>query len=299
MLLPYSTVLKCAALHDAVMARVGGIRSERQASTMREVKAAGSDDSELHSGMAAGPAALLAPGLLGLPLLRRIPKSRSFTPGDTPANGTGLGSDPSAVIDSIKVEGTPIREYLGRRGIRLYNDVGFGGPVQGPGFVPNKGLGRAVLESLIGGTESAKHPNGAIFLGFKRNTPAGTIRGITGHELGHALRFAAGKASPGMYTGSKALTMLLSTIGSLRAGTHGAPDGREMAGWTVASALASLPMVHEEIQASRLGSKLVGLKGLGRLRSFVGVPTYLAMAGSPGIAYGIRKAIDKIRGKKK
>lgn len=197
-------------------------------------------------------------------------------------------------LGSLKIEGVPLREWLASRGVGLANRVEFGGPLPGPAVVPRVGSGKKFLDSLGAVAAENKGPAGMVFLGFKSNTPESAVRDITAHEVGHASRLAAGKSRPRLYGGSKILSGVLAAAGLLRASTGREISGREAAGWQAATALAALPMLNEEVQASRVGSRLAGLRGLKRLGVFRGVPSYVAAASVPAVAYGTRKLLNKL-----
>jgi len=258
------------------------------------------DRAEALADFASRTAAGSAPGVLSAayaaPTVLRHTKALggilpSMAVDDVPDAAAGT---PEHAVESLRVKGTPLREFLRRRGIALRNSVGFKGFGTGPAFVAGDAVGRAVLEQL--GVQDGQR--GAILLGFNPKAPASAVQGIAAHELGHALRSRYGLARTGMYQGSKALTMLLGTLASLPLSKRDA-SGRDAALWSAATAMASAPMLHEEIEASRWGSRLAGLKGLRRLGAFRGVPTYIATAATPGIVFGVRRLIDHIRGGRK
>lgn len=197
-------------------------------------------------------------------------------------------------LESLKIEGVPLRKWLSSHGVGLANRVEFGGPLPGPLVMPRVGAGKKFLDSLGGVTSEKKGPAGMLLLGFKENTPASAVRDITAHEVGHVSRLAAGKLSPRLYGGSKILSSVLAAAGLFHAATGREISGREAAGWQAATALAALPMLNEEVQASRVGSRLAGLRGLKRLGAFRGVPSYVAAASVPAAAYGARKLLNKL-----
>ena len=205
-------------------------------------------------------------------------------------------SKATKVLESMKIEGVPLREWLSARKVGLVNSVEFGGPIPGPMVVPRVGRAKTFLDSLGAIADEKRGPAGMMFLGFKDNAPESAVRSLTAHEVGHVARMASGKLRPRLYAGSNGLAKALGLGGVLRASVGKEISGSEAAGWQAATALAALPMLHEEIQASRVGSRLAGLKGLKRLGSFRGVPSYLAVASLPAAAYGARKLLNKAMG---
>lgn len=264
---------------------------------MREEKRAAMDDktrdslAQVGSGLA---------GLAPVPFAASVNRHnlRSGGPLAYIADEPGAGKA-TKTLESMKIEGVPLREWLSRRGVGLANRVEFGGPLPGPMVLPRVGRAREFLESLGSVADEKRGPAGMMFLGFKPSAPESTVRDITAHEVGHAARLAAGKLKPRLYGGSKVLSGVLGSAGLLRASFGREISGREAAGWQAATALAALPMLHEEIQASRIGSRLAGLKGLRRLGAFRGVPSYIAAASVPAAAYGVRKLLNKALGVKK
>ena len=181
-----------------------------------------------------------------------------------------------SVLDGMTAGGKSLRKYLIDRGIRL--DAQPVLPFEpGPHF---------------------SHKNNTVHVTFKPTASDDIIRGVTAHGVGHAIRHNTGKLSTKIYGGSRSATSLLSLIGTLVNAQRDTSD-RTSAIMTGATALASLPMLNEELQASRVGSKLVGLKGLKRLKAFAGNPSYLAAAAAPGIAFGAKKILTRKKDKKK
>jgi len=272
---------------EAILGIVAGIRGEKRA---------GADDETRKAfGQLAGSAAPLAPVLASIPVNRH--RSKSLVP--RAAFVQNREDQAAKTIESMKIDGVPLRDWLSRRGIALYNGVQFGGPISGPMVMPRVGRGgKKLLDSLGAIYDKTRSPAGAMFLGFKEGTPASVVRGITAHEVGHAARLASGKLRPRVYAGSKLLGQLLGLVGAARASMAGKEiSGGEAAGWQTAATLASLPMLNEELQASRIGSRLAGLKGLKRLGAFRGVPSYMALASTPALAYFARKLVNRSSGK--
>lgn len=231
------------------------------------------------------------------PLSRRLQRGAPG-PGMTTfvnVNAPQAGS-PEAVIEAMKVDGVPLRQYLREHGVNLFNSSRFGRGT-GPAYFDKPGIKTMLRAGADLRGDLGEKATGALSIGFKPGTPSGTVQGITAHELGHAYRNARGLSDLGRYRRSKILTSLLGLVGTWRAASKNTGSG-ETAAWTAGTALSSLPMLAEEFNASRVGSKLVGLKGLGRLRAFMGVPSYAVLAATPAIAAGSRKLIDRLRGTK-
>jgi len=229
------------------------------------------------SGTASALAPVAAVGAYTIPFRSSILKSE--TKGVTHlANGKGRSA---RIINSLKVDGKPIREFLKDNGVDLFDSVRFAGG-DGPAFGKYR--------------HGSKKEVGLIRLGFKNDAPKSLIEGMSAHELGHAVRTK--KPMSRLYAKSTRLSGILGLLGSIRASGKDV-SGREAAALTLATALAASPMLHEEIQASRVGSKLVGLKGLKRLPAFSGVPTYAIAATMPGIAWAVRRGVEKARESRK
>lgn len=231
------------------------------------------------------------------PLSRRFqrgapgPGLTTFTNVNAPQAGS-----PEAIIEAMKVDGVPLRQYLREKGVNLFNSSRFGFGT-GPAYFDKPAI-KAILQSGVDlRGDLGEKATGVLSVGFKTNTPAGTVRGITAHELGHAYRNARGLSNISRYKKSKLLASLLGMVGSWRTAYKDTGAG-ETAAWTAGTALSAMPMLAEEFNASRVGSKLVGLKGLGRLRAFMGVPSYAMLAAAPALTAAARKVIAKLRGDK-
>ena len=210
-------------------------------------------------------------------------------------NSPQAGS-PEAVIEAMKVDGVPLRQYLRDKGINLFNSSRFGFGT-GPGYFDKQGIQMLLRAGADIRGDLAEKATGVVSVGFKPNTPEKVVQGITAHELGHAYRSSRGLSNFGRYKKSKILASLLGMIGTWRTASKDTGAG-ETAAWTAGTALSAMPMLAEEFNASRVGSKLVGLKGLGRLRAFMGVPSYAVVAAAPALTAAARKVIAKLRGDK-
>jgi hypothetical protein len=271
-------------IRDCILAAVSGMRGEKRAAMSDENR-----DALARAGAGLTP-------LLSIPLAAAVNRhSRKYSDRRRAYINDGPAvTKAEKILESLKIEGVPLRKWLSNHGVGLANRVEFGGLVPGPLVMPRVGAGRKFLDSLGDVTSEKKGPAGMMFLGFKENTPSSAVRDITAHEVGHVSRLAAGKLKPRLYGGSKILTNALATTGLLRASLGREISGSEAAGWQAATALAALPMLNEEVQASRVGSRLAGLRGLKRLGAFRGVPSYVAAASVPAAAYGARKLLNKL-----
>ena len=213
----------------------------------------------------------------------------------TNVNAAQAGS-PEAIIEAMKVDGVPLRQYLREKGVSLFNSSRFGRGT-GPAYFDKPAI-QAILQSGVDlRGDLGEKATGVLSVGFKPNTPAGTVRGITAHELGHAYRNARGLSNISRYKKSKLLASLLGMVGTWRTAYKDTGSG-ETAAWTAGPALSAMPMLAEEFNASRVGSRLVGLKGLSRLRAFMGVPSYAMLAAAPALTAAARKVIARLRGDK-
>jgi hypothetical protein len=275
-------------VRDCVLGLVAGMRGEKRAAM----------DDKTRDSLSQVGSSLVA--FAPVPVAATVGRhtSRSGGPLAFVADRPGAGRA-TKLLESMKIEGVPLREWLSRRGVGLANSVEFGGPLPGPAVIPRVGRARKFLDSLGAVAAEKRGPAGMMFLGFKDSAPGSVVRGITAHEVGHVARMASGKLRPRLYGGSKLLSGVLGAAGLVRASLGREISGREAAGWQAATALSALPMLNEEIQASRIGSRLAGLRGLKRLAAFRGVPSYIAVASVPAAAYGVRKLLNKVLGVKK
>ena len=277
-----------SGIRDCILGMVSGMRGEKRAAM----------DDETRYGLAQAGSGLA--GLAPVPFVAAVNRHtlRSGVPLAFVDDDPGAGKA-AKTLESMKIEGVPLREWLSRRGVGLANKVSFGGSLPGPMVMPRVGRAAAFLDSLGSIADEKRGPAGMMFLGFKDSAPGSVVRGLTAHEVGHVARLTSGKVKPHLYGGSKALSTVLGLVGLIRASTGREISGREAAGWQAATALSALPMLREEIQASRIGSRLAGLRGLKRLGAFRGVPSYIAAASLPAAAYGVRKLLNKALGVKK
>ena len=254
------------------------------------------EDVDYVGGIPAFMAGMATPGAVGRAMIRPG-KYLSMWPGGMPAtfgDRPGARGGPWGVVESTRVAGTPLREYLGRLGVGLMNDVSFGdGAINGPMFIPRN------AKKLFSERYLADHPNGAVLLGFSEKAPESYIRGVTAHELGHVVRLTGRRTPYWAYRLGGWLGMGLASGGLSRMASAKDPSLSEAAGWSAASAAGALPMLNEEIQASRIGSRLVGLRGLRRLAAFRGAPSYMAISAMPLVGYGVRKLVNMIRGRRR
>jgi hypothetical protein len=143
-----------------------------------------------------------------------------------------------------------------------------------------KGVREAVKEKL--GTDIPKGAKGAFVR--QRHLPDF----VRAHEAGHVAQ------NPSIIKGLPRLGLHAAPWGALTAaiGTDRKNDRKA----TVAAGLltaAAVPTLHNEVDASVRGYKIMRKLGGSRLRSagaFVGVPTYAAIAAMPAIGWGMRKA---------
>jgi uncharacterized protein YjiS (DUF1127 family) len=107
-----------------------------------------------------------------------------------------------------------------------------------------------------------------VYLGSKAG------RGAAAHEFGHSMR-GPQKAIHRLGRGYHLPAMILPTLFE---------DPTARYGTAAAGSAMMLPMLADEIAASRAGSKLLarrGVKGLGRLSPYIGIPTYAALTATP------------------
>ncbi len=131
---------------------------------------------------------------------------------------------------------------------------------------------------------------------MRRGVNRQVAEGILGHEVGHAVLDKLRKPRQQkwmrrLYAGGPAATGVLSAAAALG---HDNTVGQDVA-LAAGGVLASLPQITEETRASAIGARLLRLKGLSKLRTFRGVPTYLMAALAPAMTIGARRGIDKLR----
>lgn len=140
--------------------------------------------------------------------------------------------------------------------------------------------------------------NKTIIAGVRKGTSKADAQAILGHELGHAVRDRLGAKSKLIKKFYGPAGLGVTSLATLAAGLYGGKN--DIADAIVAStgALAMSPVVYEELAASNVGARLLRLKGLSKLKTFKGIPSYLAAAAAPAIALGIRRGLNKLRDKK-
>lgn len=282
-------------IREQVLGIVAGMRGEKRAAAWGKTHDNLSQGDKVRDNLAQVGSGLT--GLAPIPFAAAVNRHSRSSGGPLAFVNDGPAvTKAEKVLESMKIEGVPLREWLSRRGVGLANSVEFGGPLPGPMVMQRVGPGKAFLDSLGSIADEKRGPAGMMFLGFKGNAPESAVRSVTAHEVGHVARMASGKLRPRLYGGSKLLSGVLGAVGLLRASVGREISGREAAGWQAATALAALPMLNEEVQASRIGSRLAGLRGLKRLGAFRGVPSYVAAASVPAAAYGVRKLLNKALG---
>lgn len=62
----------------------------------------------------------------------------------------------------------------------------------------------------------------------------------------------------------------------------------------IAGGITALPTIAEELNASIKGTRMLGLKGAERARSFIGIASYLTMMFSPAIIYHVSETTRKL-----
>lgn len=146
-------------------------------------------------------------------------------------------------------------------------------------------------------------PGGEVYAPIAPGVSYQTAKAILGHEAGHAVRHNLRNNRLGMI--AKALKSKtyphVQKVNGVLAGLAGfMPVDSLAADAAVAGGglLYALPQLSEEIGASRVGARLLRLKGLAKLRTFRGVPTYAINALAPAMAVGVRRGINKIRDRK-
>jgi hypothetical protein len=120
--------------------------------------------------------------------------------------------------------------------------------------------------------------SGEINLGRGQRGPA-----ILAHELGHA---QGGKALMGANIGGKLAIPTLMSAGLLSNNEH---TGRN---WAIGGSVAGAGLLASELDASRRGYKMLRGLGAGRkgaLKAFMGIPTYLGVAGLPWLGHTAKK----------
>lgn len=140
--------------------------------------------------------------------------------------------------------------------------------------------------------------NRIILAGVRKGTSKASAEALLGHELGHAVRDRLNAKSKLIKKFYGAPGLGVASLATIAAGLHGGKNDIADAIMASTGALAMAPTVYEELAASNVGARLLRLKGLSKLKTFRGAPTYLAAAAAPAIAIGIRRGLNKLRDKK-
>lgn len=134
--------------------------------------------------------------------------------------------------------------------------------------------------------------------GVRKGTSKANAQAILGHELGHAVRDRLGARSKLISRFYGVPGNSAAGLAAIAAGLFGGKNDTADAIMASTGALAMAPTIYEEMAASNVGARLLRLKGLSKLKTFAGVPTYLAAAATPAIAIGVRRGLKKLREKK-
>jgi hypothetical protein len=114
---------------------------------------------------------------------------------------------------------------------------------------------------------------------------------IRAHEAGHVAQNLGGKNLP--FTKSIRQAFMFAPLGATSALVNKDKSNDKVAtGIAAAGTLAALPTLHNEVDASVRGYKIMRKLGSTRLRAagaFVGLPTYAAIAAMPALGWGARK----------
>ena len=188
-----------------------------------------------------------------------------------PILGVEPAIGPDLVLRKVIAE-KPIAEALLSKGVEVHDSYKF---LSGPFYSP---------------------VDKNIHARFKPGASEDMVRGVLGHEFGHALRDRAGKCNPRLYQIGKKVSGPLAALLMLYTARKDTSGTGALAATGLTAALAA-PMLREEFMASLQGSKAIGLKGLKRLHSFRGLPSYALVTAAPGVAWGGRRLIEKVREK--
>jgi hypothetical protein len=114
---------------------------------------------------------------------------------------------------------------------------------------------------------------------------------IRAHEAGHVAQNLGGKNLP--FNKSIRQAFMFAPLGATSALVNKDKSNDKVAtGIAAAGTLAALPTLHNEVDASVRGYKIMRKLGSTRLRAagaFVGLPTYAAIAAMPALGWGARK----------
>ena len=123
---------------------------------------------------------------------------------------------------------------------------------------------------------------------------------IRAHEAGHVAQNLGGKKLP--LTNISRQAFMLAPLGAASALVNKDKSNDKVAtGIAAAGTLAALPTLHNEVDASVRGYKIMRKLGSTRLRAagaFAGVPTYATIAAMPALGWGARK-LRQARSEKK
>ena len=146
-------------------------------------------------------------------------------------------------------------------------------------------------------------PGGKVYAPIAPGVSCQTAKAILGHEAGHAVRHNLRKNRLGRIFKTLEFKTYphVQKVNGVLAGLAGFMPVDSLAADAVVAGgglLYALPQLSEEIGASRVGARLLRLKGLAKLRTFSGVPEYAINALAPAMAVGVRRGINKLRDNK-
>lgn len=172
---------------------------------------------------------------------------------------------------NVKGKSAPLRKYLKDQGIAVTKMTSAGGP--------------------------AYYPNSRIInIPIKDAARDKWTKSIFAHELGHSASPLFNKSHGlSIYKGSQTISCVSAFAQAVNCIYNSDDESRKKIGKSIniAGGVSALPMVAEEIGASIRGTKMLGLKGMDRAKSFIGVGSYLALMFSPAIIYHVSERTRK------
>lgn len=200
-----------------------------------------------------------------------LPAMSTFARNNKEASAEAMDGLRDLTVKVKNGKSVPIQKYLSDRGIRVINYSSS----PGPAYYPNTRI---------------------INLPIKDKARDKWIKPIFAHELGHSASPLFNKSyGLAIYKGSQVASSI-SAFGQVVNCIYNTDDeSRRKIGKSIniAGGVSALPMVAEEIGASIRGTRMLGLKGMDRAKSFIGVGSYLALMFSPAIIYHVSERTRK------
>jgi hypothetical protein len=190
---------------------------------------------------------------------------------DTYTTNGGKSGDYSFLKD-VKVNNQPLQKFIDDKKLEL--DHTNDSPI-GPHFNP--------LEKKIN------------IAGLNQKGSENVGKNILAHELGHSQSMGKSDVMPYLYGASKVATSATALLQLINCFNSDDEQRKKVGlGLSIAGGVSSIPMIAEEINACIVGNELLGIEGADAAKTYIGLPTYIALALSPTIIYGVSEGTRKL-----